>query len=78
MPGSLEPYGDGWKLSLRVRLIHAQIRDLLMESSEWEPAAWGTPVSAAHLGFSLSAFSARLLAHMRRLGDAISSGEART
>ena len=24
MPGGLERYGDGWKLSIRLRLVHAQ------------------------------------------------------
>ena len=67
-PGGLEREGDGWKLSVRIRFIHAQVRHLLRNSEDWEEEAWGVPLSAAHVGFAITAFSARLLRHMRRLG----------
>ena len=67
LPGGLERNGDGWRLSVRVRLVHARIRHLLTDSDEWDDA-WGTPLSAAHMGFAITAFSARLVHHMRRLG----------
>ena len=68
MPGGLERAGDGWKLSVRIRIVHARIRRLLAESDEWDEEAWGTPISAAHVGFAIVAFSARLLRHMKNLG----------
>ncbi len=68
MPGGLERSGDGWKLSVRVRLIHAQIRYLLNNSDEWSTEAWGVPLSSAHMGFSIASFSARLLKHLQSLG----------
>lgn len=68
MPGGLERNGDGWKLSVRIRILHARIRRLLANSDDWDEEAWGLPVSAAHLGFALVAFSARLLRHMKNLG----------
>ncbi len=68
IPGGLDRDSDGWKLSVRLRLIHAQVRRLLGESDEWDEDAWGLPISAAHLGYALTAFSARLLKHMKRLG----------
>lgn len=68
MPGGLERAGDGWKLSVRIRIVHARIRRLLAESDEWDEKAWGTPISAAHTGFAIVAFSARLLKHMKNLG----------
>ena len=67
-PGGMLRHGDGWKLSFRIRIIHAQMRRLLNESEEWDAEAWGTPLSAAHMGFAISAFSARLLEHMKTLG----------
>ena len=75
MPGGMERNGDGWKLSVRVRLVHAQIRHLLAGSDDWDTAAWGSPLSAAHLGFAAAAFSARLVRHMRRLGCRFSDEE---
>ena len=68
MPGGLEREGDGWKLSVRLRLVHAQIRRLLNESDEWDTASWGVPISSANMGYSISAFSARLLKHLKSLG----------
>ncbi|MDE2860285.1 MAG: oxygenase MpaB family protein [Chloroflexota bacterium] len=78
MPGGLDRSGDGWKLSVRIRLIHAQIRRLLNESSEWDTEAWGVPISAAHVGFAITAFSARLLIHMKRLGAVFNEAESRS
>ena len=68
MPGGLDRYGDGWKLSVRIRIVHAQVRRLLTLSDEWDTRAWGVPLSAAHLGLASAAFSARLLRHAERLG----------
>ena len=76
IPGGLERYGDGWKLSVRIRLIHAQIRRLLAGSEDWDEAAWGVPLSAAHVGFAITAFSARLLQHMNALGAECTDDEA--
>ena len=68
MPGGLERQGDGWALSVRVRLVHAQVRYLLNNSLDWDLEAWGEPISAAHMGYATAAFSARLLKHLKSLG----------
>lgn len=75
MPYGLAVDGDGWRLSVRVRLVHAQIRRLLKDSEDWDADAWGTPLSAAHMGFATTAFSARLLYHMKNLGAVYSDAE---
>ena len=67
-PGGLYREGDGWKLSIRIRIVHARMRHLLNQSEEWDTGAWGVPISGAHLGYAVSAFSARLLKHMKTLG----------
>ena len=76
LPGGLERYGDGWKLSVRIRLAHAQVRSLLENSQDWDTSAWGVPISAAHTGFALTVFSARSLRHMKCLGAVYSKEEA--
>ncbi len=75
MPGGLERDGDGFKLSLRVRIIHARIRMLLKQSDEWRPEDWGTPVSAAHLGYAIVVFSLRLLHYSKLLGATFNKEE---
>ena len=75
MPDGLTRDGDGWKLSVRIRLVHAQLRRLLGNSDEWDREAWGLPISSAHLGYAITSFSARLLDHMQRLGAKYSDEE---
>ena len=77
-PGGMMRQGDGWKLSVRVRLVHAQVRRLLSQSGDWNHDEWGVPLSAAHVGFAITAFSARLLKHMRSLGARYTEEEARS
>ena len=68
LPGGLYRDGDRWKLSVRIRIAHARLRRLLRNSEDWDAEAWGAPISAAHLGYAISSFSARLLKHMKTLG----------
>ena len=75
LPGGLYRQGDGWKLSVRIRIVHARLRHLLNSSEDWDTEAWGAPISAAHLGYAISAFSARLLKHMKTLGASYNDEE---
>ena len=74
-PGGLHRDGDGWKLSTRIRFVHARIRNLLDKSDDWNPEAWGAPVSAAHLGFAISVFSKRLLEFSALVGANLNTEE---
>ena len=74
-PGGLQRGGDGWATSVRVRFVHSQIRLLLAHSEEWDRAAWGTPLSAANLGFAISIFSQRLLHYAKDLGAVFTEEE---
>ena len=74
-PGGLRRENDGWKLCTRVRFVHARMRALLGESGEWDCGAWGTPISAAHLGLAISIFSQRLLEYALRVGGRFTGEE---
>ena len=74
-PGGLQRDGDGWKLSTRVRFVHARIRGLLAKSDDWNHEAWGMPVSAAHLGFAISVFSKRLVEYSLLVGASLNKEE---
>ena len=39
LPGGQYRQGDGWKLSVRISLVHARIRHLLNNSEEWDNEA---------------------------------------
>ena len=77
-PGGLRREGDGWKLSVRIRFVHAQVRHLLRHSEDWDADAWGTPVSAAHLGYALACFSARTLKHSMSIGAVYTAEQRRS
>ena len=77
-PGGLRRQGDGWKLSVRIRFVHAQVRHLLRHTKDWDADAWGTPVSAAHLGYALACFSARTLKHSISIGAAYTAEQRRS
>ncbi len=68
LPGGMDPGGDGWRLTLRVRLVHAQSRHFLVRSDEWNHDRYGTPISAAHVLLAGAAFSGRLMRHVEALG----------
>jgi len=74
-PGGLRRHGDGWKLSVRIRFVHAQVRRLLGQSEEWEHDAWGVPISAAHLGYSIACFATRTVNYSEALGARYSTEE---
>ena len=72
-PGGLHREGDGWKISMRIRFIHARVRRLLADSGLWDYDAWGTPLSAAHIGgIALYTFSIRQFEHAISMGSVIS------
>ena len=75
LPSRLDREGDGWKLTVRIRLVHSQVRLFLSKSEDWDSEAWGVPISAAHLGFAATALSARLLKHIRDLGASVDAVE---
>lgn len=68
LPGSLQRHGDGWKLSVRIRLVHAQIRRLIRASGAWDESVYGVPLSQAHMSLASANFSATMLQHATSLG----------
>ena len=74
-PLGLERQGDGWKLSVRIRFVHAQVRRLLAQTEEWEHDAWGVPISSANLGYAVACFAARSVKHSEMLGATYTAEE---
>ncbi len=75
MPGGLRPGADGWKITVRVRLMHAQVRLLLERSGRWDAAAWGPPISQVDMAYTNLLFSVALLDNLRGVGFHISAEE---
>lgn len=67
-PDGLRRFGDGWKLSVRIRFIHAQVRRMLTRDAGWDSGEWGVPISGAHLGYAAACFATRTVRHSESLG----------
>lgn len=67
-PDGMLRKNDGWRMSMRIRFMHSRVRYLLKNHDEWDHAAWGYPLSAAHIGFANTVFSMRVLHHGTLLG----------
>jgi hypothetical protein len=67
-PGGLAPGTEGFKLTIRVRLVHAQMRRVLLASGRWNEAAWGAPINQADSAYANVLFCAYPMAWLRRLG----------
>ncbi|MCH8180664.1 MAG: DUF2236 domain-containing protein [Proteobacteria bacterium] len=57
-PGAMTRFGEGFKGTLRVRIIHAMVRRQLSQRPSWDAADLGLPVNqtdmqATYLGFSI-------------------------
>ena len=74
-PGGMDRDGDGWKLSTRLRFVHARVRHLLANSDTWDADEYGTPISAAHMGLATTVFSMRLLEHAGPVGAVFNEEE---
>jgi hypothetical protein len=44
-PGQMRPGGSGFSATVRVRLVHAMVRQRLMKSSDWQWGDWGAPLN---------------------------------
>jgi hypothetical protein len=76
-PGSLAPGGKGVASILKVRLMHAAIRNYVGRSEIWKGKTddWGLPINQVELAGTLLAFSSVALDGLRKLGLHISADD---
>jgi hypothetical protein len=76
LPGGLEPLGEGFTLTARVRLMHAGVRRLLQGSGRWDTQAWSAPINQHDMVATILLFSSVWLGGCRLLGIDFSAAEA--
>lgn len=74
-PGGLHRGAEGFNMTVRVRLMHAQVRRLLRQSGRWNPA-WGEPVNQLYLACTSITLSVVFLRTLGRLGMLVSRSDA--
>ena len=67
-PDGLSRFSEGFAMTIRVRLIHAQVRRLLLRSGQWRNDAWGAPINQCHMAGTNLMFSVGVLDGLSRLG----------
>ena len=52
-PGGLELYGDGYRATIEVRIIHSFVRRHLMGRDDWDLAEWGLPINQTDMAATM-------------------------
>jgi hypothetical protein len=58
---SVLPGGDGWKTTLRVRVLHAKVRKALLANKQWNRDELGVPINQEDMAATLLAFSSNAM-----------------
>ena len=74
--GALWPGGEAWLLTLRVRLMHARVRQLIEESGQWRAQQWGAPINQHDLVATSLLFSILFLEGIADFGVDYTPAEA--
>ena len=74
-PGGMRPFAEGWQITVKVRLIHAQVRRMILKSGKWSESAWGAPVNQHDMAGTTLLFSIAMMTGLRKLGVRIDSEE---
>ncbi len=75
-PDGLRPGAEGWRITLHVRLMHAQVRRLLWDSGRWDQARWAAPINQHDMLATMLLFSEVYAEGLRIFGFSISAAEA--
>lgn len=76
-PGGLERFGDGFKTTLRVRMVHALVRRNLQKRDEWDNHQWGLPVNQTDMVATYLAFGVVMMIGVRAMGIPVTPKESR-
>jgi hypothetical protein len=74
--GGMRRGGEGWRITLRVRLMHAQVRRMILASSRWRPEEWGHPINQHDMVATSLLFSVVTIDALRCLGVDVSPQES--
>ncbi len=67
-PGGLCRFAEGFAITVKVRVMHAQVRRLLLQSERWSTDDWGVPANQHDMGGTALLFSAVPIDSLRKVG----------
>ena len=74
-PGGLGRFGDGFKAMVKVRLVHASVRQMLVRSPRWNTPAWGLPINQYDMSGTTLLFSFIVLDGLDKMGFQLTADE---
>lgn len=69
--------GEGFQLTVHVRLMHALVNQRFESSTEWDTATWGLPINQSDQAATLGLFNGALLLGVRALGVRVTPADSR-
>ncbi|GAA0533087.1 oxygenase MpaB family protein [Paractinoplanes ferrugineus] len=75
-PGGLATEGEGWRMAVHVRVMHALVNAQLEADPEWDWAGRGVPINQYDQASTLGVFSTSFLLHLRLLGVRLTRADA--
>ena len=76
-PGGMRRDGEGFRLTVHVRAMHALVGRRFETNGRWDTERWGLPVNRADTAGTLGLFNSTLLLGMRMLGRVVTREESR-
>jgi hypothetical protein len=76
-PGGLAPGGEGFRITVHVRVMHALVNARLEAGPDWDRELRGVPINQYDQASTLGVFSTSFLLHLRLLGVRVSGADAR-
>lgn len=75
-PRGMKRFGAGFDITVKVRVMHAQVRHLIARSERWRADLWGEPINQHDMLATVLLFSVALVDGLRDLGYQVSRDEA--
>lgn len=75
--GGMDRSGAGFKATVRVRVMHALVRQSVSQRPQWNAAAWGLPINQVDMQATYLAFSVVQLLALKTTGCLVTSEDAR-
>jgi ER-bound oxygenase mpaB/B'/Rubber oxygenase, catalytic domain len=76
-PDAMRRHGEGFKLTVHVRLMHALVNHQFETNGRWDIDQWGLPINQTDQAATLGLFNGALLLGVRLLGVRVSRSESR-
>jgi hypothetical protein len=74
-PGNMQRFANGFKLTLKVRMLHASVREFCANSPHWAWEEWGLPVNSSDGLYQTGLFCAKVIDLTEEFGIRFSAQE---